>query len=103
MGIDDCEIVESEINAITSELLIRAAVGICGNSYLWVGQHFEGAYVNVSTITTSDLENALEKGQKAGVRAGEGHQLMVTAKYIIQLRKALMDGNCSCHIYDGAD
>jgi myosin heavy subunit len=93
LGVDDAEIVESEINAIISELSIRDAVRDLRQALVLGRPTFEGAHVNVSTITTSGLEVALERGQKAGVRAGEGHQLMITAKYLIQLRKALMDGN----------
>ena len=93
LGVDDSEIVETELCTIVAEIEIRNAVANL-RSVLTSGRPtYEGSHINMGTIDTSSIEIALEQAQAAGVRAGEGHQLMITAKFIKQLRLALLAGN----------
>jgi hypothetical protein len=93
LGIDDADRVETELKFLISEVHIKKAIVLLRNAIMYGRPSFEGTHIDVATIDTTAIDNALEKAELAGVRAGEGQQLVVTAKYIKKMRLALLDGH----------
>jgi hypothetical protein len=93
LGVDDADRVQTEIQALISEVHIKKAIVLLRNAIIYGRPSFEGAHIDVASIDTTAIDAALEKAELAGVRAGEGQQLVVTAKYIKKLRLTLLEGH----------
>ena len=93
LGLDDAERVETEIMALISEVHIKKAIVLLRNAIIQGRPTFEGAHIDIATVDTTAIDNALQRAELAGVRAGEGQQLVLTAKYIKKLRLSLIEGN----------
>ena len=82
LGVDDADRVQTEIQALISEVHIKKAIVLLRNAIIYGRPSFEGAHIDVASIDTTAIDAALEKAELAGVRAGEGQQLVVTANIL---------------------
>ena len=71
--------------ALISEVHIKKAIVLLRNAIIQGRPIFEGAHIDIATVDTTAIDNALQRAELAGVRAGEGQQLVLTAKYIKKL------------------
>ena len=92
LGRGDTRLVLAEIELVESDIEVRRATQLLRNAVQNGQAVCMRGSINVSTIDLSQLDAALSSAQSAGVLAGAGRSLLLTAVLLRKMRAALLAG-----------
>ena len=92
LGPGDCRLVLAEIELVESDIEERHVSQMLREALKSGSAICMSGSINVSTVDLSQLDAALSSAKTAGVLAGEGRALLLTAVLLRSMRAALLNG-----------